>query len=199
MMNKWKNISVRKIIANNKLSTRALVLAAIFAAMNIILTRAGVIMLFGGLVRLSFGKIPLILSGLFLGPLAGAFAGLVGDVLGVIINSHGAPMIHPGFTLSSVLTGVLPGIIVILSGKKRSSLFNVLTSNIVVLIIVNFILDAIWLSQMYGNPYLVVFNTRLIPHTIIGIANILLTYPLLKSLVKAGLASDIVKNRKIGT
>ena len=193
MMNKWKNISVRKIIANNKLSTRALVLAAIFAAMNIILTRAGVIMLFGGLVRLSFGKIPLILSGLFLGPLAGAFAGLVGDVLGVIINSHGAPMIHPGFTLSSVLTGAVPGIIVVLSRKNRSSLFNVITSNIVVLILVNLLLVTLWLSQMYGNPYAVVFKTRLIPHIIIAAINIVVTYPLIKSLIKTGLASDTVR------
>ena len=188
--------SIQKAITGNKLSTRTLALAAIFAAMNIILTRAGVIMLFGGLVRLSFGKAPLILSGLLLGPFAGGLAGLVGDVLGVIINSHGAPMIHPGFTLSSVLTGALPGIIVILSGKKRSSLFNVIVSNIVVLISVNFVLDAIWLSQMYGNPYLAVFYTRLVPHIIIGIVNILITYPLLKSLVKAGLASDTVKNYK---
>ena len=192
-MNKQGNISVRKIIANNKLSTRALVLAAIFSAMNIILTRAGVIMLFGGLVRLSFGKIPLILSGLFLGPLAGAFAGLIGDVLGVIINSHGAPMIHPGFTLSSVLTGAVPGIIVILSRRKRSSLFNVITSNIIVLILVNLLLDTLWLSQMYGNPYAVVFQTRLIPHIIIAAINIVVTYPLLKSLIKTGLASDTVR------
>ena len=192
-MNKQGNISVRKIIANNKLSTRALVLAAIFSAMNIILTRAGVIMLFGGLVRLSFGKIPLILSGLFLGPLAGAFAGLIGDVLGVIINSHGAPMIHPGFTLSSVLTGAVPGIIVILSRRKRSSLFNVITSNIIVLILVNLLLDTLWLSQMYGNPYTVVFQTRLIPHIIIAAINIVVTYPLLKSLIKTGLASDTVR------
>lgn len=190
---------VQKSIARNKLSTRSMALAAIFAAMNIVLTRAGVIMLFGGVVRLSLGKLPLILSGLLLGPFAGGLAGLVGDVLGVIINSHGAPMIHPGFTLSSVLTGALPGIIVTLSGKKRSSLFNVLTSNIVVLILVNFILDAIWLSQMYGNPYLVVFHTRLVPHIVIGIANILLTYPLLKSFIKAGLASDIVENHKTST
>lgn len=192
-----ENVSpMQKVITRNKLSTRTLALAAIFAAMNIILTRAGVIMLFGGIVRLSLGKIPLILSGLLLGPFAGGLAGLVGDILGVIINSHGAPMIHPGFTLSSVLTGAIPGTIVILSGKKRSSLFNVITSNIVVLILVNFVLDAIWLSQMYGNPYLAVFYTRLVPHIIIGIVNILLTYPLLKSLVKAGLASDTVESCK---
>ncbi|HZX21059.1 MAG TPA: folate family ECF transporter S component [Clostridia bacterium] len=192
-----ENVSpIQKVITRNKLSTRTLALAAIFAAMNIILTRAGVIMLFGGIVRLSFGKIPLILSGLLLGPFAGGLAGLVGDIIGVIINSHGAPMIHPGFTLSSVLTGAIPGTIVILSGKKRSSLFNVVTSNIVVLILVNFILDAIWLSQMYGNPYLAVFYTRLVPHIIIGIVNVLLTYPLLKSLVKAGLASDTIESSK---
>lgn len=183
--------SIQRTIARNKLSTRTLVLAGIFAAMNIVLTRAGVIMLFGGSVRLSLGKVPLILSGLLLGPLPGALAGLVGDVLGVIINSHGA-MFHPGFTLSSVLTGALPGIIVILSNKKRASLFNVITSNIVVLIIVNLLLDTLWLSQMYGNPYPIVFQTRLIPHIIIAAINIIITYPLLKSLVKTGLASDTV-------
>ncbi len=184
--------SVQKTMAGNKLSTRTLVLSAIFASMNIVLTRAGAIMLFGGSVRFSLGKVPLILSGLFLGPLPGALAGLVGDVLGVIINSHGAPAIHPGFTLSSVLTGALPGIIVILSQKKRSLLFNVITSNIVVLILVNLLLDTLWLSQMYGNPYPIVFQTRLIPHIIIAAINIIITYPLLKSLVKTGLASDTV-------
>lgn len=160
--------------------------------MNIVLTRAGSIILFGGNVRLGFGKVPLILSGLFLGPFAGALAGLVGDILGVIINSHGAPAIHPGFTLSSVLTGALPGIIVILSRKRRSSLFNVIISNVIILILVNLLLDTLWLSQMYGNPYLVVFKTRLIPHIIIAIINIIITYPLIKSLVRTGLVSDTV-------
>lgn len=191
-MNKQENISIQNIMTNNKLTTRTLVLSAIFASMNIILTRAGAIMLFGGAVRLSFGKIPLILSGLFLGPFAGALAGLVGDVLGVIINSHGAPMIHPGFTLSSVLTGAIPGIIVILSRKNRSSLFNVIVSNIVVLILVNLLLDTLWLAQMYGNPYTVVFHTRLIPHIAIAVINIIVTYPLIKSLIKTGLAPSSV-------
>ncbi len=184
--------SVQEVMARNRLSTRTLVLAAIFASMNIVLTRVGVVMLFSGTVRFSLGKVPLILSGLFLGPFAGGLAGLVGDVLGVIMNSHGAPMIHPGFTLSSVLTGALPGIIVILSRRRRSSLFNVIISNLVVLILVNLVLDTLWLAQMYGNPYSVVFATRLIPHIIIAVINIAITYPLLKSLMKTGLVSDIV-------
>ncbi len=191
-MNSQENISVHKSITSNRLSTKSLVLSAIFVSMNIILTRIGAIMLFGGSVRFSFGNVPLILSGLVLGPLAGAMTGLVGDLLGTIINSHGAGF-HPGFTLSAILTGLLPGLIVITNGRKRSSLFNIVLSNIAILIIVSLLLNTYWLSQLQGNAYLALLPARAISSIVITGINIFITYSLAKSLVKTGLMLDTAR------
>jgi len=165
-----------------------LVLAAIFVSMNIILSRLGAIMLFNGSVRFSFGNIPLILSGLILGPVVGAMTGGISDLLGFFINSHGGAF-HPGFTLSSILTGTIPGLVMLLSPTKRSSLFNVVISNISILIIVSLVLNTYWLSQLQGNAYLVLLPARAATSIIITVLNILITYPLIKSLEKAGVIS----------
>lgn len=182
-------ISSRGPIYSNRLSTKSLVLAAIFVAMNIILSRLGAIMLFNGSVRFSFGNIPLILSGLVLGPVAGAMTGGIADLLGFFINSHGGAF-HPGFVLSSILTGAIPGIVMLLSPTKKSSLLNVVISNISILIIVSLILNTYWLSQLQGNAYLVLLPARAATSIIITVLNILITYPLIKSLEKTGLILD---------
>lgn len=173
-------------ISNTKISTKSLVLAAIFVAMNIILTRVGAIMLFGGSVRFSFGNIPIIMSGIILGPVVGAMAGGVGDLLGVFINSHGGGF-HPGFTLSAVLTGLLPGLVVKFNSTNKFSLLNIIISNVTILIIVSICLNTYWLSQLQGSAYLALLPARVIVSIIITILNILITYPLVNSLEKTGI------------
>ncbi|QUH18911.1 folate family ECF transporter S component [Alkaliphilus sp. B6464] len=191
-MDNNEKISSRRPMYSNRLSTKSLVLAAIFVAMNIILSRLGAIMLFNGSVRFSFGNIPLILSGLVLGPGAGAMTGGIADLLGFFINSHGGAF-HPGFTLSSILTGTIPGIVMFLSPTKKSSLLNVVVSNISILIVVSLLLNTYWLSQLQGNAYLVLLPARAATSIIITILNILITYPLIKSLEKTGLILDKTK------
>ncbi len=180
-----EKVSSNSPIPSNKISTKTLVLAAIFVAMNIILTRVGAIMLFGGSIRFSFGNIPVILSGIILGPAAGAMTGAVGDLLGVFINSHGGAF-HPGFTLSAVLTGMLPGLVVKISSVKKLSLFNIVVSNVAILIIVSICLNTYWISQLQGNAYLVLLPARVAASIVITGLNILITYPLVKSLEKTG-------------
>ncbi len=184
-----EKISSRKSITKNQISTQSLVLAAIFVAMNIILTRIGAIMLFSGSVRFSFGNIPVILSGIVLGPAVGGMTGAVGDLLGFFINSHGGGF-HPGFTLSAMLTGLLPGLVVKFSRAKKFSLFNITISNVVILVVVSLVLNTYWLSQLQGNAYLVLLPARAATSIIITILNILITYPLVKSLEKTGILSN---------
>ncbi len=179
-------VSLKRSITRNRISTKTLVLAAIFVAMNVILSRLGSIMLFNGSVRFSFGNIPLIVSGLILGPVVGAMTGGIADLLGFFINSHGGAF-HPGFTLSSILTGAIPGVIMFLSPTKKSSLFNVVVANISILVIVSLLLNTYWLSQLQGAAYLVLLPARAITSLIITVLNVLITYPLVKSLEKTGL------------
>lgn len=57
---------------------------------------------------LKFVGFTIILSGLILGPVTGAMVGGVGDLLGFLAHPSGA--FFPGFTLTSALTGALPGL-----------------------------------------------------------------------------------------
>lgn len=118
------------------LSTRTLVASSLLTAISIILTRLFAVMVpLAGLpaLRLSFGQIPLAITGILFGPLAGGIAGAVADLAGVMINPHGA--FFPGFTLSSILWGVLPGLIykIINKGKIRIN-FNIINAFVIVLL-----------------------------------------------------------------
>ncbi len=93
--------------------TRRLVYLAILVALAIIFTR---ILSFrfaiGGIegIRIGLGALPIILSGLIFGPLAGGIVGALADVLGYFINPLGVYMPH--FTLTAFLTGFIPAFIV---------------------------------------------------------------------------------------
>lgn len=72
----------------------------------------GVFVAFGVIVNtlragfFSFGGFPIILSGLFLGPLPGFFVGAVTDIVAFIVRPGGD--FSPFYTLTSALTGFMP-------------------------------------------------------------------------------------------
>lgn len=179
-----RQLSKENLKAHNRLSIKALVIASFLVSMNIVLTRLGAIMLFGGTIRLSFGNIPLILSGMLLGPVAGAMTGFISDILGFMINSHGGAF-HPGFTLSSVLTGAIPGIVIMFSRKNKLSVFNVVISNILVFAIVSIGLNTYWLTHLFGRSFFVLLPTRIVASTIIAIINTAITLVLVKNFKQA--------------
>ena len=175
------------------LSTKMLVLASFFVGINIILSRVGAIMLFHNSVRLSFGNIPLIMAGLLLGPAAGLMTGIVSDVLGFLINSHGGAY-HPGFTLSAGLTGLIPGLIMLLSIRRGRSIFslaNVVLANVVVYLFISGLLNTLWLTHLLGTGFWVLFPARLASHGFVTVINTLLTYALIKSFQRSNLLSDL--------
>ena len=95
------------------LSTNVLVKAALLAAVSVVLTRFFSYMVpLGGLpaLRVGFGSVPLIVSGIMLGPLVGGIVGVVSDVVGYMINPMGGAY-FPGFTLTAALYGVISGIL----------------------------------------------------------------------------------------
>ena len=151
---------------------------ALFAAISIVFTRYASVMIDDGTVRLGFGSIPIIFSGMILGPLAGAFIGIVADLLGILISPQGA--FHPGLTLSSALTGLIPGLVVLI--LKNRGFLAALISNLLVYLIVSLALNTLWISQLYGTPYLVLLPTRAIWQGLITVGSIAIITILLKSL-----------------
>jgi riboflavin transporter len=102
-------------------TTKKIALAAMMASIAVILTRfMSIIIPLGGYPSLSidFGSVPIIISGIFLGPLYGGIVGLVSDLVGFIINNRGG-VFHFGFTLNAILTGVIPGLLFYLLKNKN--------------------------------------------------------------------------------
>jgi ECF transporter S component (folate family) len=100
---------------------RKITLSALLVSISIVLTRFfGIVIPLGGYPSLSLdlGSVPILLSGIVLGPIFGGIVGLSSDVLGFFINSRGG-VFHFGFMLNSILTGVIPGLIFIFLKNKN--------------------------------------------------------------------------------
>lgn len=83
-----------------------LVTTALLAAMFIVLDKFLIIPI-GNSIRLSFGLVPLILSGVFFGPVFGGLTGAAGDIIGCIIS--GMMPINPIIVAGNVIIGVIAG------------------------------------------------------------------------------------------
>ncbi|MBV1757017.1 MAG: folate family ECF transporter S component [Dethiosulfatibacter sp.] len=95
------------------LTTRSLVTVSLLLSISIVLARVlGLIIPIAGLpaLKINFSSVPLIMVGIFYGPTAGFMAGAISDVVGYMINPMGGAY-FPGFTLSTALTGMIPGLI----------------------------------------------------------------------------------------
>jgi len=92
----------------NKLTVNMITKMAIFAALTVIFRRFLTITIFAS-TKIGLGYLPTIMAGILYGPLAGGITGGVADVVGMLIKPDG--VFHPGFTLSSILIGAIPGFI----------------------------------------------------------------------------------------
>ena len=96
---------------NSKFSTKQIAYMGILVAIGVVVNslRIG---------KLSFGGLPIILSGYALGPIMGFIVGGVTDVVAFIVrpSSMGGP--NPIFTMTSALTGMIPVIVSRLLGDN---------------------------------------------------------------------------------
>ena len=87
-------------------STQNLVMMAALIAIQIILARFFSIQT--DTLRLSFEIIPVILAGMWMGPVCGAIVAVTADILGTIIQGYGAWF--PPLVLGPLSTGILSGL-----------------------------------------------------------------------------------------
>lgn len=88
-------------------STQNLVMMAALIAMQIILARFLSIQA-SDTLRISFESIPVILAGMWLGPIPGAIVAVIADFLGTILSGYGTWF--PPLVLGPLAVGVLSGI-----------------------------------------------------------------------------------------
>lgn len=145
------------------IKTKELVMAAFLTAISIILTRFLSVML--PEVRIGLGRAPIALAGLLFGPVLGGISGAAVDLLGMLIYPSGA--YHPGFTISSMLDGLIPGLFSIYFRNNPRfgeifSLRRIFLSQLIVTLLNSIILNTLWLTQYLGRGYLVLLPARAI-------------------------------------
>ena len=111
--------SHNKSLTKKRSYVNTLVLASLFVALSLVLKVAFEIY-FTPDLRFNFCDVPLMLSGIVLGPIWGFAAGVISDLINFAIKPGGS-VIHIGFTLSSGLVCMIPGLVFWLDKKRKSS------------------------------------------------------------------------------
>lgn len=187
-MDRTENTRAKKIFSPGRLSTRTLVVSALLISMAVVLGQFSFMV--GPSVRIGFSRVPIIVSGMLLGPLAGGLTGIVHDLINFMLRPAGG--FHPGFTLSAMLTGMIPGLIVQLSlfsgfkkfnkSGKAFAVTNIVASVAAVYVIVTLLLNTYWLSQLIGDSYLVLLpvraSTQLVANAVNALVIVMLAKPL---------------------
>lgn len=143
---------------SSRYSLRTLTFAALMIALTIVFQRIGSITLAPWL-RFSLAPVTIILAGLYGGPLIGGIVGGLSDVLGMLIAGQGA--FYLGLTVTAIIRGVLPGVIMLLRNGKRNPLTSLYVT-LSELVICSLLLQSFWLSQMTGNAYGIIFMQRIL-------------------------------------
>ena len=160
---------------------RALCLAALLAAMSLILGKFLQIPTpFAEFVRISFENLPVILSGLVLGPLAGAMTGAVADLVGCLAYGYS---INPLITLGAAWAGLMAGIVGLLSRRAPLLLriaLSAIAAHLVGSVAIKTAGIAAWYLAKYDLGYLELTLWRLLNYAIIAVLEIAILYALLR-------------------
>ena len=122
-----------------KLTSLTIVRAGLFISMSLVLkVMFEVYIPLAGIpaLRINFANLPLMLSGIILGPLAGFLTGAAADLINFVVKPGGP--FFPGFTLASGLCGFIPGII--FKYLKRDINYNLLNTIFISFLSLSFVL-----------------------------------------------------------
>lgn len=142
----------------------------------------------GTMIRLNFSSSFIMLSGIWLGPIAGALVGLVSDLLGCLVGGYA---INPLYTLMPVMVGVLSSLCEPIFRKRRTVTIKGKTVNYdvavyaLVILAITFVASSLYgtwaLSMYYGTPFSAWFWTRLSQGLLSTVMNTAVVYLLHRS------------------
>jgi len=149
-------------MSSNTLGTKrftalTIVRAGLFIAMSLVLKVVFEIYIHLGAIpalRINFAAIPIMLSGIILGPVAGFCTGASSDIINFIVKPSGP--YFPGFTLVSALSGFIPGLI--FKYLKKELNFNLLNTLFISLLSVGFVGAFIVKGIMSFNNHSIIYD-----------------------------------------
>ncbi|MBR4743055.1 MAG: folate family ECF transporter S component [Oscillospiraceae bacterium] len=146
-------------------SPRRICAMAMLIALQIVLARFLGWQVSEGL-RISFESIPVLIAGMWLGPVAGLIVGVISDVLGTIISGYGVYFVP--LAITPIVNGVLPPLIFHYVLKDRVSTVWCVVVLVITQLIASMLLGTLALTWYYklfvpnkDNAFAILFVARL--------------------------------------
>lgn len=161
----------------NKKHTKKLVFSALMVALCVVIGWVCKSYFTFGAVRVTFDNFPLMLTGILLGPVAGAAVGVASDLISCVMSGYA---INPIITLGAALVGASSGIIsrYIIKGRKFP---QILVISLLSHLVGSVIIKSAGLYTIYGYSYFVLLGMRAPLYVCIGAAEAYFVYILLKN------------------
>ncbi len=175
-----------------KSALRILVFQAMLAAISIVMGKYLAINL-GPVLRLSFENTPIIFAGLAFGPIA-AITAVVADIIGCILVGYEINLL---VTVGAFSIGLISGIlgIVLERTTKIPLALKIVIAVFISHAIGSVVIKTFGLSAFYDMPFMLLMAWRLLNYLIVGAAECVLLYALLKN---KGINKIITDSKEMG-
>ncbi len=157
---------------------RTLTGVAMLLAMSVVLSFTASLRL-SETLKIGLGYLITAILGMMYGPVTAAFAAGVGDIIKYLLKPTGGYFF--GFTLTAMLGGVIYGIFFY---KERCTVVRAIAAKTSVTVLLNCLLNTVWLSIMYGQPFVASLITRATKNIILLPFEIILLYVVLNGMSK---------------
>ncbi len=137
-----------------RFSTRTLTALAMLIAIEIVLSRF--LSLNTWNMKIGFSFIPVVVAAVLFGPLAAGTAAALADLIGALLFPIGT--YFPGFTLTAFLVGFVFGLFL----YRKQTWLRILCSVLIHQFVLSLLLNTLWISILYGSPYLPLLTARLV-------------------------------------
>ena len=160
----------------SKVSLRLMVICAMMVALAVVLNRFCSIHTAGWTIGFAF--VPIAMTAILYGPLAGAVVGGLADLVGALLFPFGA--YFPGFTATAALMGAVWGWF-LHTGHGKGTFLRMLGASVVNNLVLGLCVNTLWVSILYGSKtYWGWFVYRLPQYAILIPVNLILLPVLLK-------------------
>ena len=146
-------------------------LMAMFIALQVVLSKF-LMLQAAPSVRLSIDSVPILLAGIWLGPVAGGVVGVLGDVLGTLLFPT-AGAYYPPLTIAFLLIGVVSGSLATLV-RGRNAVLRAVCCVLPAELIGSLIWKSYALSMLLGISFLTMMAARVLPVLCVAAADTLL-------------------------
>ena len=124
-----------------------LAVLALLTALSVVLSRF--LSIQTPVTKIGFSFLPIAFAGVLFGPVGGALAGGLADLIGALLFPIGA--YFPGYTLTAALTGAIYGF----AWHQKRTPLRVIVAVLIKQLVCSLLLNTLWTSILYHKGFMV--------------------------------------------